>query len=297
MRKPVLGMAVGAGLGLLDGLSAWAYPEARGMIVSIVISSTLKGILTGLGAGWVAQRWESLSGGIAAGVAIGFVLSTAAAVPMMSEQPSRYFDIVLPGMLLGAIVGFVTQRYPKSGQRPAGRQAAGLMLLLFLLPATLGSQQASVTDPFQPLAFMIGRWEGTSEGKPGKATVQREYRRALNSRFIHARNRSEYPPQDKNPKGEIHEDEGWFSFDRARKRIVLRQFHVEGFVNHYVQDTESSAHKLVFTTESIENIPPGWRARETYIVHGPDEFEEVFELAQAGQAFELYSRARLKRVR
>ena len=38
-------------------------------------------------------------------------------------------------------------------------------------------------------------------------------------------------------------------------------------------------------------------ARETYVVHGPDEFEEIFELAEAGSPFELYSRARLKRVR
>ena len=144
---------------------------------------------------------------------------------------------------------------------------------------------------------MIGRWEGTSEGQPGKATVQREYTRALNSRFIHSRNRSEYPPQEKNPKGEIHEDEGWFSFDRARKRIVLRQFHVEGFVNQYAQDSDSAGQRLVFTTESIENIPPGWRARETYLVHRPDEFEEVFELAPPDKPFELYSLARLTRVK
>lgn len=111
------------------------------------------------------------------------------------------------------------------------------------------------------------------------------------------RNRSEYPIQDKNPKGEIHEDEGFFSFDRTRKRLVLRQFHVEGFVNQYVQDPESSSQKLVFRTESIENIPAGWRARETYVIHGPDEYEEIFELAEAGKGFELYSRAHLKRVR
>jgi THAP4-like, heme-binding beta-barrel domain len=299
MTKPMLGISVGAGLGLLDGLSAWAYPEARAMIVSIMISSTVKGILTGVATGWMAQRWKSLSGGIAAGLVIGFALSTIAALPVASDQPSRYFDIVLPGMVLGAIVGFVTQRYPPPTPAPPGRPTVGLALLLCALPATLGGQQpaSGAPDPLQPLAFLIGRWEGTSEGQPGKAKVEREYRRALNSRFIHGRNRSEYPPQEKNPKGEIHEDEGWFSFDGARKRIVLRQFHVEGFVNQYVEDPPSSAQKLVFTTESIENIPPGWRARETYIVHGPDEFEEVFELAQARKDFELYSRARLKRVR
>ena len=78
---------------------------------------------------------------------------------------------------------------------------------------------------------------------------------------------------------------------------MLRQFHVEGFVNQYVEDTESSATKIVFTTESIENIPSGWRARETYVVQGPGEFEEVFELAEGGKPFEVYSRARLKRVK
>ena len=181
--------------------------------------------------------------------------------------------------------------------RQLARAALGLSLVCLLSVTDGRAQQPTAPDPFEPVAFMIGRWEGSSEGQPGKATVRREYSRALNGRFVRVRNRSEYPIQDKNAKGEIHEDEGFFSFDRTRQRLVLRQFHVEGFVNQYVQDSESSAQKLVFTTESIENIPAGWRARETYVVHGPDEFEEIFELAEAGKPFEQYSRARLKRVR
>jgi hypothetical protein len=98
-------------------------------------------------------------------------------------------------------------------------------------------------------------WEGTSEGQPGKATVRREYTRVLNSRFVRVHNRSEYPPQDTNPKGEIHEDEGFISFDRARKRLVFRQFHVEGFVNQYLEDADTSPSTVMFTTETIENIP------------------------------------------
>jgi len=169
---------------------------------------------------------------------------------------------------------------------------------VFAAGANGWAQQPVASDPFEPIAFMIGRWESSSEGQPGKATVRREYSRVLNSRFVRVRNRSEYPVQDKNPKGEIHEDEGFFSFDRARKRLVLRQFHVEGFVNQYVHDLESSSpQKIVFTSESIENIPSGFRARETYVGHGPDEFEEIFELAEPGKPFELYSRARLKRVK
>lgn len=164
------------------------------------------------------------------------------------------------------------------------------------MPMTFGAtvKPQAAADPFEAVAFLVGRWEGTSEGQPGKGTVRREYSRALNGRFIRANNRSVYPPQDKNPKGETHEDEGFLSYDRARKRLVLRQFHVEGFVNQYVQEPDSP---LVFTSEAIENIAAGWRARETYIVHGPDEFEEVFELAAPGKPFELYSQARLKRVK
>ena len=76
---------------------------------------------------------------------------------------------------------------------------------------------------------------------------------------------------------------------------MLRQFHVERFVIQYVQESEASADTLVFSSEAMENTRAGWRARERYIVHGPDEFEEVFELAQAGKPFEVYSRTRLKR--
>ena len=53
------------------------------------------------------------------------------------------------------------------------------------------------------------------------------------------------------------------SFDSVRKRIVFRQFHVEGFVNQYALDATSLPDRLVFVSETIENIPAGFRARET----------------------------------
>lgn len=156
--------------------------------------------------------------------------------------------------------------------------------------------QTTASDPLLPLSFLIGRWEGTSSGQPGSAKVQREYARVLNSHFIRVQNKSVYPPQAKNPKGETHEDHGVFSFDKTRKSAVLRQFHVEGFVNQYVSDLSPQDGKVVFTSEAIENIPPGYRARESYTMLGPDEFEEHFELAEPGKAFETYSRARFIRV-
>jgi hypothetical protein len=175
-------------------------------------------------------------------------------------------------------------------------KAGAALLALFSMTVMVAAQQPP-QDNFAAIAPLLGKWTGTSEGQPGKGTVERDYERALGSRFIRARNRSTYPPQEKNPKGEKHEDEGFFSFDRARKRLVLRQFHVEGFVNTYVQDMEAKPGSVSFTSEAIENIPAGWRARETYLFHAPDEVEEIFELSEPGKPFAVYSRTRLKRVK
>jgi len=86
------------------------------------------------------------------------------------------------------------------------------------------------------------------------------------------------------------------SFDRTRKTFVLRQFHTEGFVNQYVMaNTSADGKTIVFTSESIENIPAGYRARETYKLLGPDEFTEVFEIAAPGKEFEVYSEGHFRR--
>jgi hypothetical protein len=46
---------------------------------------------------------------------------------------------------------------------------------------------------------------------------------------------------------------------------MLRQFHAEGFVNQHTLESMSADKKtLVFITESIENIPAGFKAKETY---------------------------------
>jgi hypothetical protein len=291
MEKPALGIAVGAVLGALDGLSAWFSPEARPMMLTIVLASTAKGMLVGYIVGLIARKRRSVTLGITAGIGAGFVLSSVAAI----GQGDHYWEIVLPGMLVGAFAGFLTQRQPHGNPTQPLLLFAGFVSVAAV--AAAGVQQSNPSDAFDSLSPLIGTWKGTSEGQPGVGSVTRTYERLLGGRFIRVRNRSEYPPQTKNPKGEAHEDEGFFSFDRSRKRLVFRQFHIEGFVNTYVSEPNAAPKQLVFVTEAIENIPAGWRARETYIFHGPDAFEEVFELAEVGKEFALYSRARFERVK
>jgi len=173
-----------------------------------------------------------------------------------------------------------------------------LLFFLILLPGILYAQEDKKVDVWSPLEFFVGKWEGTGTGESGIAKVEREYQFVLNEKFLQGKNKSVYEPQEKNPKGEIHEHWDFFSYDRGRKKFVLRQFHVEGFINQYVLDSLPPDGKtLVFITESIENIPSGWRARETYKIHNEDEFQEIFELAAPGKEFEVYSENHFKRKR
>jgi hypothetical protein len=165
-----------------------------------------------------------------------------------------------------------------------------------MISSLAGGQTTTASNAWAPLKFFAGKWEGTGKGQPGASKIQREYQFVLNGKYLNVQSRSVYDPQPKNPKGEIHEEWGMISFDKSRKQFVFRQFHVEGFVNQYVTTSISPDGKeIVFTSEGIENITAGWRARETYKILGPDEFVETFELAGPGKDFEIYSEGRLNR--
>jgi hypothetical protein len=169
------------------------------------------------------------------------------------------------------------------------------LMLTAILPA-VAQQSAVPSDPLTSLKGFVGTWHGEQRGEPGRGISERTYGFILNGRFLQVKNTSTYPPQDKNKAGEVHNDMGMIGYDTARKKFVFRQFHAEGFVNTYVQEGTSDPQKLVFISEAIENIAPGWRARETYVFLNADEFVERFELSEPGKSFVLYSEAHLKRV-
>jgi hypothetical protein len=110
--KPVLGLAVGGLLGLLDGLSGFFEPSLAPVMGSVITFSLLKGLLAGLATGYVSQRVHSMAVGIAAGIGIAMLLSF---LVILRAGIALFWDILLPGMLLGAIVGFATQRFGRKG--------------------------------------------------------------------------------------------------------------------------------------------------------------------------------------
>jgi uncharacterized damage-inducible protein DinB len=162
-------------------------------------------------------------------------------------------------------------------------------LVLTIAAAALAFGQQQADARWGRIRTLAGRWEGTSEGKPGTGRTVREYRLDLNGRVLSGTNTVTYAK-------ETHEDRSVFTYDRGRKEIALRQFHVEGFVNEYRTGGAGAADSIQFTSFAIDNIPEGWRARETYTFRGPDEVIEVFELAAPGKDFETYSRTTLRRA-
>ena len=160
--------------------------------------------------------------------------------------------------------------------------ATAAVLALFCIAAI--AEESS--DPWEPVRFFEGKWTGTGEGKSGISTTGREYEFILGGNFMKAFNHSVFEPQEKNPKGEIHENLDIFSYDGGRGKIVLRQFRIEGFANTYILESISEdGKKLVFVTEKIENGPPGMTARLVLEIDGEDSFSERFELSMGGSEY------------
>lgn len=135
------------------------------------------------------------------------------------------------------------------------------------------SDPGGTSGALAPLEPFLGEWTGSAGGFGREAIMTVSYRRVLNDRFIEMRTRSESDH-------DIHEDIGYFSYDKARCVVVFRQFHTEGFVTRYVlTGVRDEGRTVVFDTESIENLGPGWRARLTMTRTGEDRYSFAFDLA------------------
>jgi hypothetical protein len=107
MNKIFVGLLFGLVLGALDGATAWFTPAARDAIGGIMVGSSIKGMLVGLLSGWFGRKVHSTTWGIVFGSVVGLAFAFAIA----AMQPQHYYlEIMLPGFVVGAIIGFVTQK-------------------------------------------------------------------------------------------------------------------------------------------------------------------------------------------
>jgi hypothetical protein len=113
MRKWLLGSLLGGFLGIFDGLTALiSAPETAPGIMGIVIGSMIKGLIAGWLIGYFAQKVNSLPLGILFGLAVGAFLAFLVAWMQYASEGKNYFwQIMLPGAVVGIIVGYATQRH------------------------------------------------------------------------------------------------------------------------------------------------------------------------------------------
>lgn len=116
MNKPVFGLVLGGILGIFDGLSALvSSPEVSSQIVGIVVGSTFKGLIAGVVIGWFAKKVDSLALGILFGLIVGAALALPIAIMNSNALHHNYYwQIMLPGSVVGLIVGYATQRHQPS---------------------------------------------------------------------------------------------------------------------------------------------------------------------------------------
>jgi hypothetical protein len=107
MNKITYGLILGGILGIFDGLSSWFTPAVRPQLMGIVIGSTCKGLLAGLLIGIFARKVHSLALGTLFGLGVGLLFAFFIAY----MQRNYYVQIMVPGGLVGLIVGYATQRY------------------------------------------------------------------------------------------------------------------------------------------------------------------------------------------
>jgi hypothetical protein len=114
VKKLVFAMVLGGLLGIFDGLTALFTPEVRPQIVGIVVGSTIKGIVTGVLIGVFARRVHSLLWGSLFGLGVGAFFAWL----ILLGNPGHALNIMLPGSLVGLIVGYAAQQYePGEGAR------------------------------------------------------------------------------------------------------------------------------------------------------------------------------------
>lgn len=118
MSKPVFGLALGGFLGIFDGLTALiSAPETAPFISGIVIGSTIKGLVTGVLIGYFAKKVDSLPLGVVFGLIVGLFFAFLVAVQPSATGEHYYWEIMLPGGVLGMIVGYAVNRYTPAGAR------------------------------------------------------------------------------------------------------------------------------------------------------------------------------------
>ena len=110
MNKPTVGLVAGAILGVIDGSTAWFTPAVRSEMTGVLMGSSVKGMVVGIICGLIARKVHSTAVGLVAGAVFGLLFAYLIAMMPEPDGTHYYVKIMVPGFVLGALTGFLTQR-------------------------------------------------------------------------------------------------------------------------------------------------------------------------------------------
>jgi hypothetical protein len=112
VKKIGLAVLLGAVLGAFDGMTAWFEPAVRDQLGMIVMLSSLKSVIAGLAIGIFACFVKGRTAITVFGLGMGLILAYLVAMtPDPATGEHYYAQIMIPGGLVGLLVGYATARY------------------------------------------------------------------------------------------------------------------------------------------------------------------------------------------
>lgn len=148
--------------------------------------------------------------------------------------------------------------------------------------ALLMAAACRADDPWKPLEFLVGEWNGEGGGGPGQGGGGFSFAFDLNKQVLVRKNYAEYPAQ--NGRGAFRHDDLMIVYvDEATKKPKAIYFDTEGHTIRYAVAQAGSG--VVFESEPGE---PGAHYRLTMTPSGTDRVKGKFEIKAPGEEYKTY---------
>ncbi len=154
--------------------------------------------------------------------------------------------------------------------------------------------QAPAPDPWAPLRFLAGTWEGSGSGKPGEViSGSCTFAFELEGRILVRTNRAEYAPKAGEKAKTVHEDRLIVYHDPGTVAFSAIYFDNEGHTIHYAVSVPAAG-KAVFESAAHEGAP---RFRLTHELLSDGTLATEFAMAPPGGPFQTYTRGITKKTK
>jgi len=170
----------------------------------------------------------------------------------------------------------------------------GVLLLLAALTLTAQAQQPKpASDPWRPLAFMLGDWTASGTKEQAAATGGLSFNLELGGKILVRRNFAEYPAQEAGKPPIRHEDLLIVYPSPSDSQYAAIYFDNEGHVINYVMSYDEQKSTVRMESKGPEQAP---RFRLDYVLNPDSTLNVAFSIAQPADTFKVYTTGVARRL-